>query len=337
VKLTDLSVDIRQRDTSPDTDVTAPERSETRVKDPVHRAVSAGCEVCRSNPRHGFVPPKPVYQNNRLYSANGRVCDCLVRERLRALQRSLDLPRCHYETRRALTTRLQERLIIRGGEWTTVREYVSAAVICLALPAMRSDAAEFSYPRVHISDLYEVIATSIYMGKEGMPPSDLLVIRVNIGYTKHAAISSALGEVLHRCRRQAVWLVDEPRERFGPGDAKLKIPPHRAWSEDVAHLIDELGYIEVKDLSPTSPLDLTALRRLPPRPIAPPVPALPAYVHPDPSVVFFDGNVPTSRTDAAGMLAPRPRGAGPAGASRGLNVPSPPEDEDDDLIDLSGV
>jgi hypothetical protein len=241
---------------------------------------------------------------------------------------------------------------------------------------MRSRAEEFSYPRVHISDMYEIVATSIYMGKGGMPPSDLLVIRVNKGYTKHAANSSALGEVLHRCRRQSVWLVDEPRERFGPGDEKQKVPPHRAWSEDVAHLIRELGYNEVKDLSPTSPLDLTALRRLPPRPSAPPVPTRPAYVHPDPTVQFPDGNVPTSRTDAAGMLVPLGRGAGSA-ARQPVKQDEPPtllpedpefaelissnlrthhpeayddvdgvseddesdmdSDEDDDLVDLSGV
>jgi hypothetical protein len=323
---------------SGDTDDTAPDHDQPRVMDPVHRVAEGhhGCDLCRKNPRPGFFPDKVIWKGEQRCTVPQRLCRCLALARLFTLLAVAGLPRCHYRDRSALTTHLGKRLVIRGGEWSLTSEYVSAAVMRLAYNAMETTASEFPYPRVHISDMYEVVATSILMGKNGLPPSDLLVLRLNVGYAKHASNPAALAEVLHRLRRQAIWLVDEPRERFGPGDTKQKVPAHRAWSEDVAQLIHELGYIEVKDLCPTSPLDLTALRRLPPRASVPPAPPRPAYVYPDPTVRFPDGCVPTSRVDAAGMLAPRPRGAGPAGASPGLNLPSPPEDEDD-LIDLSGV
>lgn len=200
------------------------------------------------------------------------------------------------------------RLIIRGSTWATTNRHLACRLLAGHLGQSLNLGNPTFYHRVEVIRLRQLVDAVLRTRQKFAPYlGKVVIIRTTAASPRTKDINAdCLHEFLGFAEdnRLGVWLVDEPSERLAPG--------HRAWSPDVGKSLDEMKFVEV-EIEPAPDLDLSMLDRVnyspPPRPA---VPAKPAYVHPDPTVVFPNGAVPTSAVDAAGMLAPRGRGIGSA-------------------------
>jgi hypothetical protein len=253
------------------------------------------------------------------YRDTVRICPCLYQARVELWLHLIQFKQ-PVDTSPLLAQRSTGRLLIRGSTWATTTRHLARTLLDRGLSASLNSPVVKGHKKIEVVRLTHLV-DAVMRSKSKFAPyaRKVLIVRTTAGSARQKEVNAeCLHEFLMFCEdhRACVWLVDEPSERLAEG--------HRAWSPDVAKALKEMNFVEV-EVEPAPDLDFSLLDRsehLPP-PRMPP-PARTAYVHPDPNVRFPNGATPTSAVDAAGMLAPRPRGAGPAGAHKSKLKPDPP-------------